>query len=478
MSKDYTQSLLKTKTFLPKLRKDRISRSRLISKLSGASDKKLIIVKAPAGYGKSTLVADWVKQSDKHGAWVQLCEYDNDFGQFLSYIVLALKQLKSDLRDSILLLIQSPQPPSPKILINKLLNDLNYLKGNTVLVLDDYHLITDNEIHESLSYLIQNLPDNFQILIISRAELPFTISTLRARNQILEIGREDLKFSITEMKCFLEKSIKIDLSENQIFELDKKIDGWISALQLAALGMKNNENLEDYINRLNGTDRLIESYFLDEVFSKQKAKVQEFLSKTSILKKFNPELCNYLLDIENSNDIIRDLESANAFIIPLDNKRELYRYHHLFSELLRNKLKHESNIDIPSLYKRAAIWHEKNGDINSAVEYSLTINDFEKAAELILTVLPGYISIGGRDIFVNWLNRLPIKVIRKNKNIWIYYILSLLDRGSFRLAKSKIEDLWGKEEYLVGFSEEEIEIIEGFKLCFSINLISVIDFML
>lgn len=466
MSKDYSQSLLKTKTFVPKLRNDCISRSRLVGKLSGASDKKLIIVKAPAGYGKSTLVADWIKQSDKLGAWIQLCEYDNEFGQFLSYIILSLKQLEPDLFDSIIFLIQSPQPPSPKILINKLLNDLNRLNRNTVLVFDDYHLITDNEIHESFSYLIQNLPDNFQILIISRAELPFTVSTLRARNQILEIEREDLKFNITEMKIFLDKTIKIELNESQIFELDKKIDGWISALQLAALGMKNNVNLEDFINRLTGTDRLIEGYFIDEVFSKQTPNIQEFLSQTSVLKKFNPDLCNYLLNIENSNDIIDELESANAFIIPLDNKREWYRYHHLFSELLKNKLKRESNVDISSLYKKAAVWHEKNGDINSAIEYSLTINDFEKASELILKLLPGFISIGGRDIFVNWLNQFPTKEIRKNQNMWVYYILSLLDRGTFRLAKDKLEDLWGREEDLLGFSDGEIKIIEGYKLCF------------
>ena len=466
MNKDYSQSLLKTKTFIPKLRKDLLSRLRLVDKLNNSSDKKLIIVKAPAGYGKSTLVADWIKQSDKLGAWIQLCENDNDFGEFLSYIVLALKQLNNNICDSILPLIQSPQPPSPKILVNNLLNDLNCLNKNTVLVLDDYHLVKDQEIHESLSYLIQNLPEKLQILIISRTELPFAISTLRARNQILEIETEDLKFSIDEMKCFLYKVVKIQFTEEQLFELDKKIDGWISALQLAALGMNTNDNLEDYLNRLSGTDRLIESYFLDEVYQNQNQNIQDFLSKTSILKKFNAELCNYLLNIENSNEIIESLEKANAFIIPLDNKREWYRYHHLFSELLRNKLKRENNVDVNDLYKRASVWHEKNEEITAAIEYSLEIEDFVKSSDLISKLIPEYISTGGRDKFINWVNKFPNDELRKNKKIWIYYILSLLDRGTFRLVKDKIEDLWGKEEYLLGFSDEEIKIIEGYKLCF------------
>lgn len=465
MQKDYTQSLLRIKTFIPKLRDDLISRPRLIKKLNDAYDKKLIIVNAPAGFGKSTLVADWINQSEKLGAWIQLCEDDNDFGQFLSYIVLALKQLKNNVFDSILALIYSPQPPSSKILVNNLLNDLSCLSENTTLVLDDYHLITDKKIHEALSYLIQNLPEKLQILIISRAELPFAISSLRGRNQILEIEADNLKFSIAEMKIFLEKVVKIHLTESQIIELDKKIDGWISALQLAVLGLKNNEDVEDYINRITGTDRLIESYFLDEVLVKQQEDVKEFLSKTSILKKFNGELCNYLLNISNSNEIIEGLENANAFIIPLDNKREWYRYHHLFAELLVNKLKRESSSDISDLYKRAAEWHTNNGDINSAIEYSLTIHDFKKASELILKLIPGYISIGGRDIFINWINQFPIEEIRKNKNIWVYYILALHDRGTFRLAKDKLDDLWGKEEYLDNFSKEEKKIITGYKLC-------------
>ena len=466
MQNDYTQSLLRIKTFIPKLRNDLISRPRLIKKLNDAYDKKLIIVNAPAGYGKSTLVADWINQSKKLGAWIQLCEDDNDFGQFLSYIVLALKQLKNNVLDSILALIHSPQPPSSKILVNNLLNDLSYLNENTTLVLDDYHLITDEKIHEALSYLIQNLPEKLQILIISRAELPFAISSLRGRNQILEIEADSLKFSIAEMKIFLERVVKIQLTESQIIELDKKIDGWISALQLAVLGLKNNESVEDYISRLTGTDRLIESYFLDEVLVNHKKNIQEFLCKTSILKKFNGELCNYLLDIDNSNNIIESLENANAFIIPLDNKREWYRYHHLFAELLNNKLKRESNVDINYLYRKASQWHEKNGDTNSAIEYSLNINDFEKASQLIQKLLPDFISIGGRDIIVNWINQFPITEIRKSKNIWIYYILSLLDKGTFKIAKDKLDDLWGKEEYLIGYSDEERKIIEGYKLCF------------
>lgn len=464
MSTDYTKSLLKIKTFIPKLRSDLVSRSRLIDKLNLASEKKLIIVKAPAGYGKSTLVADWIKQSKKNGAWVQHCENDNDLGRFLSYIVLSLKQSNKNLSDSILPLIHSPQPPSLQILINNLLNDLSYINEETTLVLDDFHLITNEEVHKSFSYLIQNLPEKLQILVISRAEVPVALSTFRARNQILEIDIEDLKFKIPEMKNFVEKVIKIKLTENQIFDLDKKIDGWISALQLAALSIKNNENIEDYINRLTGTDRLIESYFLDEVFEKQEKNIQEFLSKTSILKKFNSELCNYLLEIENSNEVIEGLENTNAFIIPMDNKREWYRYHHLFAELLRNKLKKEGKFDINVLYKRASEWHENAEDMISAIDYSLEIKDFTKASDMILKLIPDYISFGGRDIFVNWLHQFPLDILRKNKNLWIYYILSLLDQGIFKFTKEKLDELWGKEEYFNGFSEDYRKIIEGYKL--------------
>lgn len=457
----YPSDLLVTKLFIPKARSDLVVRPRLIERLDSSEGKKLILVTAPAGYGKTTLLTEWFSQGAENVAWFSLDKADNDIGRFLSYCVLALQQVSTEICDSVLNIIRSPDPPPIDTLLTFIINDLACMRSFTRLVLDDFHLISNPQVHYALSYLLQNLPPNLQIVVTSRAELPFSISDLRAKDQALVIDTYGLRFNHEETAEFVRKFFKVDLTPAQLLVLDQQTEGWVTGLQLAAIGTRNDPEVGDILQHLSGDDRLIRDYLFDEVFSHQPAEVQEFMLITSGFRRFSAPLCDAVLERQNSSEIIEYLNQANLFVIPLDNKWTWYRYHHLLSDLLQNQRQHLVK-EQTGLFLRAARWFEENDFIEEAIEYALEGKHFEFAARMIEPKVSIMISSGGREQIIRWLKVIPKQILRSVGQLWQHYVIAWLDKGDFNEAERILKWVWDDLERVTDLSAREKAIINGY----------------
>ncbi len=458
MTDQYFADLMVTKIFFPPLRDGLIPRPRLVEKLNYGINKKLIVVQAPAGYGKTTLIVEWLVQAGKQHYMFAIDPNDNDLSRFLTYLIYSLGQDEPGIFEKALALIHSPVAHPTYLILAHLINSLASIKSPTTLVLDDYHLIKLDEIHKALSFILQNLPPNLQIIIVSRNEIPFSISTLRASNQTLELDISDLRFTLIETRAFVKGVLKLDFSPEELDELDNKTEGWITSLQLAMMGM-NWRNNSQRIQQLSGKDRLIAEYLFDEVIAKQTAEIQDFLIKTSILERFCAPLTDTVLNVKNSFDIIRYLEQSNLFVIPLDNSQTWYRYHHLFTEFLQNWLRLHQISEMPVLWKKTIRWHETNGNKEEAIEYALKSENYEYSIELIQPVVSEILSHGGRERVIRWLAQLPVDMLRKNTTMWPFLVLANLDAGTFGSTYRVLDNLWGKEEYILSIPESEQPLV-------------------
>ncbi len=425
--------LLTTKLFPPPQRGTSIERVRLQEKLDAGENCPLILVTAPAGFGKTTLATSWLASRDSKIAWVSLDRNDNDPQVFLSYIVEALIRSQSGQCDSVISLLQSNDPPPPTVSLTYLINDLACLQEPGILVLDDYHLIESDEVHALVSFLIDNAPPTLQIMVLSRHQLGFSVARLRASNSVLEVNPYDIRFDQEESRQFLRDVMKLDLADSTMATLWQGTEGWVTGLQLAALGMQSASG-SDFVHELHGDDRFIADYLIDEVLSHQPEPVRRFLIQTSILDRLSAPLCNALLSIDNAQNLLTTLEAQNLFLIPLDNRRGWYRYHHLFGELLRSRLHNEPPALISDLYSRAIEWHAGNGTIDEAVDYAIDSKDFAKAADLLKSIVSRSEPGRQRHQFITWSEKLPTSLLRENETIWTEYILTLFFYGDFPKA--------------------------------------------
>lgn len=471
MTQHYFNDLLRTKTFIPQLKDHIIRRSLLIRRLlEEGADKKLILIHAPAGYGKSTLVIQWLSELQKPHAMYSIDHTDNDLARFLTYIIFAVRQIQPDLCESVLPLIHSQEVHPTRIILTRLLNDLACLTSPMTLVLEDYHLIQSDSIHQAMFFLLQNLPAPLQIAITSRQELPFSTATLLARGEMLILDVSSLRFTRHETSLFAKDLLHLDLSAEELDELEKKTDGWVTSLQLALIGF-NWENNSDFLQKLSGKDRLISGYLLDQVFLNQPARIQEFLLKTSILSRFCAPLCSALLDTRDNQEILDYLEKNNMFVLPLDNIQYWYRYHHLFAEFLQKRLQETNPMDLPELYKRASNWHERSGKREEAIEYMLKSGDFEAVCALIQPILVDKLQKGIRDSVIRWLSAIPYKNLREHILLWPYLIFANFDQGSFREGQVMLENLWSKEAFIDARPKEERGVVRGFYAAFHAALV-------
>lgn len=461
---------LTTKLYIPPPPSKVVARSRLVKQVAeGLTLKhKLTLVSAPAGFGKSTLVSEWIVNCGRPVAWLSLDENDNDAARFLIYVVSALQTISPNLGMDILDALQSPQPPPIDSILAALLNEISVIPDDVTLVLDDYHLTDSKSVDDALTFLIVHLPPQMHLVITTREDPSLPIPRLRARNQLTEIRAADLRFTLTEVAEFLNQAMGLDLSAEDVAALDKRTEGWIAGLQLAALSMKVQEDIHGFIQAFAGDHRYIVDYLVEEVLRRQPEPVRNFLLQTSILDRLSGPLCDAVTAQTGSKARLEQLQRGNLFLIPLDDKREWYRYHHLFADVLRMHLMTELSDQVPALHNRASAWYEQNGFTADAIHHALAARDFERAANLIERVVPDARRNRQETTLLGWLKALPDEVLQYRPVLSVHYAGTLLQMGQIDgvIARLQQAERWlnmpaNAQERPVYVGEEEYRRLPG-----------------
>jgi LuxR family maltose regulon positive regulatory protein len=432
--------ILSTKLHIPSHRKENIDRKALVDQLSNGLDKKLTLVSAPAGFGKSSVVANWTNSLDCGIAWLSLEVEDKDQYRFVRYCIAALQTIDSALGTEAMKALHSPQPPSIQIILTALLNDIDEEENQIILILDDYHLINSDSINGILVFFLEHLPQNMHLVIISREDPGLPLARYRAKNQLSEIRISDLRFSSREIKQFLNHMTELELSESDIDALELRTEGWIASLQLAAISMRQTKDIRKFIAEFTGTNRFIIDYLLQEILEQQTEQIQSFLMSTSILDRMNASLCDALLADESvhSSELLHQLERANLLLIPLDEQQEWYRYHHLFAEALQARFSSTDIDRFTTLHMRACEWFESRGFLPDAIKHAFAANDLSRAADLIELSWSNSLQEFNFFWFLEMITRLPEELIYERPVLntgyaWYLIIGGDLPRGEDRL---------------------------------------------
>ena len=435
--------VLSTKLHLPPFPLKAVNRSRLINLLNEGFSvgHKLALVSAPAGFGKSTLVSEWIESCRRPAAWLSLDENDNDSVRFLIYLISALQAISPGLGAGILDALQSQQLPSIETIQTTLLNEITAIPDDFALILDDYHLVDSKPIDEALTFLVEHLPPQMHLVITSREDPSLPIPRLRARNQLTEIRAADLRFTPSEAAEFLNQVMNLDLKVEEVAALESRTEGWIAGLQLAALSMKGQQDVPGFIQAFAGDHRYIVDYLVEEVLRRQPEPVRNFLLQTSILERLNGSLCDAVTMQAGSKSKLEQLQRGNLFLIPLDDKREWYRFHHLFADVLLMHLIAEQPDQVSVLHIRACEWFEKNNLTADAIRHSLSARDFERAARLIEKSIPFMRQSRQESILLGWLKALPDELFQDHPVLNVNYAGTLLQNGQFEGVVSRLQDI-------------------------------------
>ena len=449
--------LLKTKFNIPPSKPGLVPRPHLIERLDSGLEGKLTLVSAPAGYGKTTLVSSWINSIQTPSVWFAVDEGDNDLSIFLASLSAAIQSRYPDIGEDMSIGLQAIQPPTSQHLLTTLINDLSTISTNLILVLDDYHFITSQVVHESLNYFLEHMPQQIHLVMTGRTDPQLHLSRLRAHGQLNEIRVSDLRFTLEEAVLFLQQVSGIKLSLSEIQALEERTEGWIAGLQLAAISMRGLEDASGFVQAFKGSHRFVIDYLVEEVLNQQSETLQDFLLKTSILERLNASLCNAVVEISNSQEIIAGLENDNLFVIPLDSERHWYRYHHLFAEFLRQRLNQKPGMDIPGLHLRASGWYQQQGHISLALKHALEGNDTAFAANLIEDYGLTRIMEGEVKTLHQWLNKIPSKDLRSNKRLnilmaWVQFLSGRLHEAEQSIHSS--EQLIEQQDESGGYSPQ------------------------
>lgn len=431
--------ILTTKLYLPPPRPKVVLRPRLIERLNEglSSDCKLTLISAPAGFGKTTLVGEWIATHGCSVAWLSLDEGDNDPARFLSYLVVALQTIKTGIGKGLLAALQSPQPPSTESILTTLLNEITTIQDSFILALDDYHVIDSEQIDQAITFLLEHLPPQMRLVIATREDPQLPQARLRAHGQLTELRADDLRFTSAEAAEFLNGVMGLNLSGEDIAALETRTEGWIVGLQLAALSMRDRQDASSFIKSFTGSHRFVLDYLVEEVLGRQPESVQTFLLRTSILNRMCGPLCDAVMSSlsASGHTTLEHLERANLFIIPLDNERRWYRYHHLFTELLRQRLHQsdtsptEEGVNVTELHRRASQWYEDNDLEIEAFYHATAANDIDRAVRLVEGKgMPLYFR-GGAVPILKWLESLPKPVLDARPELWVTYASAILTIG-------------------------------------------------
>jgi LuxR family transcriptional regulator, maltose regulon positive regulatory protein len=438
-----TSQLLTTKLYIPQAHPNLVPRPRLSERLEEGMRRKLTLISAPAGFGKTTLLSEWrmMHSGDEYPvSWISLDEGDSDLARFLSYFVAALQTISEGIGEAALASLRSPQPPPIESVLTALINEVAAIPNDFALVLDDYHLIEAEPIHSAIAFLLEHLPPRMHLVIASRTEPPLPLSRLRARNQLTELRATDLRFTTGETAAFLEGLMGLELSAEDIEALERRTEGWIVGLQLAALSMQSREDTSGFIEAFTGTNRYVLDYLADEVLQMQPEQVQTFLLQTSILDRLTGPLCDAVIGQSNGQAMLEGLEHANLFLVPLDQERRWYRYHHLFSDFLRSRLRRIQPKRVPELHRRAAGWYEEHGAITEAVGHALAAEDFERAARLVEQTRAAMITRDELNTLLGWLKALPDELVRSRPPLCLAYAWVLVLTGQVDAVEARLRD--------------------------------------
>jgi LuxR family maltose regulon positive regulatory protein len=440
--------MLATKLYLPPPRPHLVSRPRLLERLNAGLHHKLTLISAPAGFGKTTLVSEWLAGCERPAAWLSLDEGDNNPARFLTYLIAALQTIAPTLGKGVLGVLQSPQPPSTEALLTTLLNDLTAIPNQSVLTLDDYHLIEAQPIDQALAYLVEHLPPQMHLVIVTRQDPQLPLARLRARGHLTELRASDLRFTPAEAADFLNQVMGLGLSAEDIAALERRTEGWIAGLQLAALSLQGHPDAASFISSFTGSHHFVMDYLVEEVLQQQSASVQTFLLLTSILERLCGPLCDAVVrDPSSSGQATLDyLDHANLFIIPLDNERRWYRYHHLFAELLRQRLPQslaaspgEAASQVNELHIRASQWYEEHDLDLEAFQHAAAAHDVERAERLMDgRGIPLHFR-GAVKVLLDWLASLPPTVLDARPSLWWRYGALLLVNGQTIGVEEKLD---------------------------------------
>jgi LuxR family maltose regulon positive regulatory protein len=422
---------LTTKLYLQPARQTLVDRPVLLEQLKEGLRGKLTLVSAPAGFGKTSLVAAWRKDCETPLAWVSLDEEDNEPLRFLDYLIGALQMVDTDLGDESAELLRRSSTPPIKVVLTSLLNEINAYDKEFVLAFDDYHVIHEHGIHEALSYLIERLAPHAHALIATRSDPPFPLGRLRARGELKELRASDLRFDNTEAAAFLNEVMSLELTPQDVSALEDRTEGWIAGLQLSALSLQGRANRSELVKDFAGDNRFVLDYLLEEVLHCQTEEVQDFLLRTSVLTRLNGALCDALTGDARGHELLEQLDRANLFLIRLDNRGEWFRYHHLFADLLRLKLKQKQPGAIHDLQIRASEWFEKNHLPEEAIQYALAAQDWDRALNLIEPIAFPMISMGGFQRVNNWVEAIPESTFKTRPLMFSYYLPTLLYKEEY-----------------------------------------------
>jgi LuxR family maltose regulon positive regulatory protein len=458
--------LLQTKFYIPPPQPNFVHRLRLTNRIDEGLSRKLTLISAPAGFGKTTLLSDWFLTAQRRVTWLSLEEADNDPTRFWTYFLATLQVLQEDLVKNAQDFLHAEGHQTNLLtqlepFITILINDISNYSDEFALVLDDYQQINNLAIHEGIVFLIDHIPPRMHLILTCRADPPLPLARLRARGQMTELRSDDLRFTSEEIIEFLNRIMLLNLSFDQIAALGARTEGWIAGLQLAAISLQNRDNPTEFIESFTGSHRFILDYLVDEVLSCQPEDVQSFLLDTSILKRFTGLLCDSLTGRHDGQEMLRQLEQANLFIVPLDNERRWYRYHRLFADLLHSRL-HDLKPDrLPILHRRACDWFENENLLPEAIYHALTMQDFEIAARLIEKAAEMLRQRGETATLTGWMNALPRDIWRSHPALCIAYARALADTAQYKAVQALLEDARVGLESNPDIADPELSSLRG-----------------
>jgi LuxR family maltose regulon positive regulatory protein len=436
--------ILATKLYVPPPRPEAVLRPRLIERLDDGLHRNLTLVSAPAGFGKTTLLGGWVATLPRPAAWLSLDEGDNDPTRFLAYLVAALRTIAPNMGEGVLGALQSPQPPPTESILTALLNEMAALAEDSVLVLDDYHLVDAGAVNDALTFLLEHLPPRMHLVIATREDPPLPIARLRARGQMSELRAADLRFTPDEAAGFLGGVMGLELSGEEVAALEERTEGWIAGLQLAALSMRGREDVSGFIRAFAGDNRYVLDYLAEEVLGRQPERIRSFLLETSVLERLSGPLCGAVTGQEDGGEMLEALERGNFFVVPLDDKRRWYRYHHLFADVLYAHLMAEQPDLIPALHRRASEWYEHNGSSTDAIRHALAAEDFGRAAGLVELAVPEMRRSRQEATLLGWFEALPEELLHLRPVLSVHYAGTLLQSGRLEGVEERLREaeLW------------------------------------
>jgi LuxR family transcriptional regulator, maltose regulon positive regulatory protein len=439
--------ILATKLFIPPLRPKLVPRPHLIERLNEGVRGKLTLISAPAGFGKSTLVGEWLASGGRRAAWLSLDEGDSDLTRFLVYFIAALQTLAAKLGEGVLAALHAPQPPATEASLTALLNEIAALPDEFVLVLDDYHAVEDaprgaplGAVDQALAFLLEHLPPRMHLVITTREDPSLPLARLRARGQLTELRAADLRFTAAEAAGFLNQVMGLNLSAAEVDALETRTEGWIAGLQLAALSMRGRADASGFVKAFAGDHRYVVDYLVEEVLQRQPEPVRDFLLQTSILERLCGPLCDAVTGQAEGQARLEALERGNFFVVQLDDNRHWYRYHHLFADVLSAHLRAEQPDHLPILHRRASEWYEQNGLRADAIRHALAAEDYAHAAYLVELAMPEMRRSRQEATLLSWLRALPDDMLHLRPVLNVHYAGVLLQSGEIEGVEPHLRD--------------------------------------